>query len=141
LIDRTLLAFHRRFDRAVAIVLDPAFQAEPARHARREKAVTDTLDLSVDTDVTLLSRHAGPILQSNACGACSCDGRRLFSPAPFLGSPERRPAGGSGGRRSRRSAASTPRSASPARPIRSAPRRDPPRASCAHCRRETKAPQ
>src|ERR1043166_610989 len=56
-VDRRLLALDQRLDRAVAVVLNPSLQAEAARHARREKAVADTLDFAVDGDVPRLFRH------------------------------------------------------------------------------------
>src|SRR5262249_35992442 len=61
-VDRFLLAFDRRFDRAVALVRDPAFESHASRHARREEAVADALDLAVDPDEAKLFWHAAQIV-------------------------------------------------------------------------------
>src|SRR6185436_16856202 len=52
-VDRFLLAFDERLDRAVAVVLDPTLQTHTPRHTRGVKAVADSLDLAVDSQMPL----------------------------------------------------------------------------------------
>src|SRR3954452_6963016 len=61
-VDDALFAFDDRFDIAVADVFDRAFEAEAARHARGEKAVSDALNLAVDLDDAQFLRHVRAIV-------------------------------------------------------------------------------